>query len=83
MVPCVEYLGHKIDTHGLHLKVAKVEAIKQAPVPKDFTQLKAFLGLVDYYSKFLPNLATTLATRYGLLQKSHKWNQPYKRLSKR
>ena len=59
MVPYVEYLGHKSDTHGLHLTVAKVEAIKQAPVPKDFTQLKSFLGLVNYYSKFSPNLATT------------------------
>ena len=67
----VEYLGHKSDKHGLHPTVAKVEAIKQAPVPKDITQ--AFLGLVNYYSKFLLNLATTLAPLYGLLQKSHKW----------
>ena len=80
MVPYVEYLGHKSDTHGLHPTVAKVEAIKQAPVPKDFTQLKSFLGLVNYYSKFSPNLATTLAPLYRLLQKSRKWNQHFKRL---
>ena len=38
-----------------------------APAPGDATQLKSFIGLVNYYSKFLPSLADTLAPLYKLL----------------
>ena len=37
------------------------------------SQLCSFIGLVDYYCKFLPNLANTLASLYSLLQKDKKW----------
>ena len=37
------------------------------------TQLKAFLGLLNYYCKFLPNLATTLVLLYDLLKKGKHW----------
>ena len=38
------------------------------------TELRSFLGMVNYYSKFLPDLATTLAPLYSLLQRSTPWN---------
>ncbi len=37
------------------------------------TELKAFVGLLNYYGKFLRNLATTLAPLYQLLQKNTAW----------
>ena len=37
------------------------------------SQLKSFLGLINYYCKFLPNLSNTLAPLYRLLQKNMKW----------
>ena len=37
------------------------------------SQLCSFIGLVNYYCKFLPNLANTLAPLYSLLQKDRKW----------
>lgn len=37
------------------------------------TQLKAFLGLLNYYGKFVPNLSTLLAPLHRLLQKSSAW----------
>ena len=43
------------------------------PKPQDVTQLRAFLGMVQYYAKFLPDLATHLVTLYRLLQKNTKW----------
>ena len=49
----------------LHRK--KLQAIVDAPAPKDVSQLKSFLGLVNYYSKFLPHLANTLVPLYALL----------------
>jgi len=47
-----EYLGYKIDAKGLHTTPIKVEAIQQAPHPKNIQQLRSFLGLVHYYGKF-------------------------------
>ena len=58
MLPQVQYLGHVITSEGLQPTPEKVRAIQEAPVPRDVTQLKSFLGLVNYYGKFLPNLST-------------------------
>ena len=44
------------------------------PKPQDVTQLCAFLGMVKYYAKFLPDLATHLAPLHRLLQKDVKWS---------
>ena len=43
------------------LTLEKVEAICKAPEPSDVTQLKSFLGAVNYNSKFLPDLSSVLA----------------------
>ena len=54
----VEYLGHRIDSSGIHPKAEKVQGINDAPVPKDLTQLRSYLGILNYYHKFLPNLSS-------------------------
>ena len=72
MLTAIEYLGHKISAQGLQPTSEKVQAIHEAPAPKDVTQLKSFLGLLNYYCKFLPTLSTTLAPLYGLLQQQIK-----------
>ncbi|XP_031432706.1 uncharacterized protein K02A2.6-like [Clupea harengus] len=69
----VEYLGHKIDAEGLHPVQSKVTAIEEAPPPTTVTELKAYLGLLNYYNKFLPNLATRLAPLHRLLRKDIQW----------
>ena len=71
--PSLEYLGHIIDKDGIHPTAEKTRAIKEAPQPKDVTQLRSFLGLVNYYGKFLPNLSARLAPLYALLAKKQKW----------
>ena len=73
LLPSVEYLGHTISADGLHTSEDKVSGIVKAPAPKDVTELRSFLGLVNYYGKFLPDLATTLSPLYSLLQKQKKW----------
>ncbi|XP_019859677.1 PREDICTED: uncharacterized protein K02A2.6-like [Amphimedon queenslandica] len=73
-VSSVEYLGHIIDKDGLHPSPSKVEAIRSAPEPRNTTELKSFLGLLNYYSRFLPNLAIVLSPLYRLLQKKTKWS---------
>ena len=56
MSPSVTYLGYKIDAGGLHPLPEKVEAIVKPPSPTNVTQLKSYLELRSYYSRFLPNL---------------------------
>lgn len=48
----VEYMGHVIDASGLHTSPSKVRAIVDAPGPKNVSQLRSFLGLLNYYGRF-------------------------------
>ena len=73
MFPSGLFLGHKIDAQGLHPLLEKVKTIKDAPKPRNLYELKSYLGLLSYYSKFLPNLSTILAPLYELPQASTKW----------
>ncbi|XP_023248186.1 uncharacterized protein K02A2.6-like [Copidosoma floridanum] len=65
----VEYLGHVIDKKGIHKNPKKIEAIVNAPRPAKVDELQAYIGMVNYYAKFIPNLATMLNPMYKLLQK--------------
>ncbi|PAA81872.1 hypothetical protein BOX15_Mlig030612g1 [Macrostomum lignano] len=73
MQQSISYLGHRIDAEGLHPLQDKVRAIQDAPPPRDQTQLRSFLGLVNYYGKFMPNLSTELAPLNQLLNKGAPW----------
>ena len=73
MLPAVEYLGHHISGEGLRPTQEKVRAIMDAPAPKDTTQLRAFLGLINYYGKFIDQLSMMLAPLYNLLKHNTKW----------
>lgn len=50
----LNFLGHRISASGLSPLLSKVEAIIKAVVPTDSSQLQSFLGLAEYYSKFIP-----------------------------
>ena len=69
----VTYLGHKIDGAGLHPLQNKVQAIKDAPTPQSVPELKSYLGMLTYYGKFIPNLASALYPLYHLLKKDVPW----------
>ena len=70
LLPSVEYLGHIISTEGLHPTAEKVKAILEAPVPQNVQQLRAFLGFINYYTRFLSHLSSVLTPLYQLLQKN-------------
>ena len=72
-MPSVEYLGHLIDARGIRALPGKVEAVQKAPPPQNVTQLRSFLGLLIYYTKFIPNLATILHPLNELLKADKKW----------
>ena len=69
----VKYLGHVIDQSGLHTSDDKVADIINAPQPTNVTELRSFLGLINYYGKFLRNLSTVLHPLNCLLHKNHTW----------
>ncbi|KAL0151789.1 hypothetical protein M9458_052940 [Cirrhinus mrigala] len=69
----VEYLGFRIDEKGLHPTEDKVEAIVKPPAPTNVSELRSFLGLLNYYGKFVPNLSTLLHPLHRLLQANVKW----------
>ena len=73
LLPSVEYLGHVIVADGLHPSDEKVRAITDAPTPVNVSQLRSFLGMITYYTRFVPNLATKLAPLYSLLQTGRDW----------
>ena len=73
LLPAVEYLGHHISSEGLRPTQEKIRAIVEAPAPQDVTQLRAFLGLVNYYGKFVGQLSSILAPLYQLLESKSKW----------
>ena len=70
MLSQVHYLGHTVSSEGIQPMQEKICAIRDASVPTDLHQLKHFLGLLNFYTKFLPNLSTVLAPLYSLLQKN-------------
>ena len=70
----IEFCGHVIDAQGLHKTTEKIQAIVESPKPMNVSQLRSFLGMVNYYRKFHPNLSTKLAPLHALLQKDVKWS---------
>ena len=73
MVKSVEYLGFKIDEKGIHKTDDKLKAVKEVKVPNNVGELQAFLGLVTFYGKFIPNLATIASPLFDLLKKDVEW----------
>ncbi|XP_054281226.1 uncharacterized protein K02A2.6-like [Macrosteles quadrilineatus] len=69
----IAYLGHTIDENGLQKGSEKVKAIVEAKRPRDVNQLRSFIGLANYYKKFIPILAEKLNPLNKLLQKGKKF----------
>jgi hypothetical protein len=64
----LDYLGHTIDQFGIRPSQRKLDAILNAPEPADLQQLQSFLGLANYYRKFIPNFST-ICTPLNALRK--------------
>ena len=70
---CVEYLGHRVDTHGITPLESKVLAVLKAPPPTDVSQLSSFIGKLNFYDRFFEDRATKLEPLYRLLEKNKQW----------
>ncbi|XP_039447993.1 uncharacterized protein K02A2.6-like [Culex pipiens pallens] len=69
----VKYLGHIINQNGIRTDPGKVSAISQMPPPKNLTELRSFLGAVNYYAKFIKEMHQLRRPLDLLLKKDAKW----------
>ena len=69
----VTYLGFRINKEGVTLIPERISDLQLAKTPQDVTQLKSFLGMVNYYHRHLPNLAHILEPLHLLLRKNTTW----------
>ena len=72
-VGSMTYLGFRISSKGVEATDDKTAAIREAPAPRNVSELRHWLGLINYYAKFLRNLASTLAPLYHLLRRDQRW----------
>jgi len=76
-VDSVSYLGFKVDAKGIHKTDDKIKAITNVKVPNSVSELRSFLGLVNFYGKFVPDLSTIAKPLYDLLKNDviFKWKR--------
>ena len=65
----VNYLGHIFDGEGVHPNQEKIRAIIDAPKPQNIKQLQSFIGLCNFYNRFIRNFSDVFAPLYLLLKK--------------
>ncbi|GBG88309.1 hypothetical protein CBR_g46876 [Chara braunii] len=73
----VLYLGHVLGGDGIKPEDNKIAAIRDWPTPRMLTELRSFLGLANYYRKFVRNFSTIAAPLRRLLKKEtiRKWDK--------
>ena len=62
-------LGHRVSKHGLEVDKAKIEVIKQLPLPNNLKRLKGFLGHMGFYRRFIKDFAKNSKNLTNLLSK--------------
>ncbi|CAH8674423.1 unnamed protein product [Schistosoma haematobium] len=59
-VESLEFLGHLIDKRGIKPLDTKIEAIKSFPEPDSWNKLRRFLGMINFYRRFIPHCSDIL-----------------------
>nr|GEZ68124.1 putative reverse transcriptase domain-containing protein [Tanacetum cinerariifolium] len=67
--PKVQFLGHVIDSQGIHVDPAKIESVKDWTSPKSPTKIRQFLGLAGYYRRFIEGFSKIAKPMTKLTQK--------------
>ena len=62
------FLGHLITADGIRPLPARIEAIQKYKQPENAKQLQKFLGVINYYHRFLPDASTILHRLHALAQ---------------
>lgn len=70
----IEYLGHVVQHNKISKSPSKTKAIIDMPRPKNIQELRRFLGMVTYYSRFIPDASTITYPLRKLLKKVVKFH---------
>ncbi|MES9971177.1 MAG: ribonuclease H family protein, partial [Candidatus Thiodiazotropha sp.] len=72
-----EFLGHEISKDGISPPADRLKAVSDYPVPQNVKQLKRFLGLMNWFRKYIRNYSATANCLYALLRKGvrYVWNE--------
>ena len=74
METTVEYMGRRISAKGIQPTDQKIKAIKEAPRPQNVSELRSFLGMVNFQAQFVPHLSTVIHPLNELLgNKPFEW----------
>ncbi|GKA32405.1 putative reverse transcriptase domain-containing protein [Tanacetum coccineum] len=74
LINTVKFLGHVIDSSGIHVDPAKVEAVKNWASPTTPSEIRQFLGLPGYYRRFIEGFSKITKPMTELTQKNQKFN---------
>lgn len=69
----VAFLGHTLSADGLSMDLSKVSAVINWPVPQDIPQMRSFLGLANYFCKFVTGYSPMTIPLSNLLRKNVPW----------
>ena len=69
----VTYLGHIFSKNGVKPDHRKISAILDAPAPSNLKQLQSFIGLCNFYARFIQNFSELMHPFYQLLRKNVKF----------
>ena len=69
----VEFLGVVIGPKGVEIQKEKVEGVLNWPAPRNVKEVQKFLGLANYYRRFIENFARIAAPLHVLVRKEQKW----------
>nr|GEV26446.1 reverse transcriptase domain-containing protein [Tanacetum cinerariifolium] len=73
-IPKVQFIGHVIDSRGIHVDPVKIESIKDWASPKTPTVIRQFLGLAGYYRRFIEGFSKIAKSMTKLTQKGFKFD---------
>ena len=73
--PSIKYLGFIVDKDGRRPYPQKIIAVADMPAPTNITALRSFLGLVNYFQSFVPNMRSIRQPLEELLKKDNEWIQ--------
>ena len=68
----LQFLGHLVTADGIRPLPSKVESIKKYPLPTNIKQLRTYLGMINFYHRFINNLACVLAPLNEYLKETGK-----------
>ena len=70
----VDFLGVMLGPEGIKIEETKVKAVLDWPVPKLVKDIQKFLGLANYYQRFIEGFAKVVRPLHELTRKEQKWN---------